>query len=140
MISAQFFVGYTAGQVESRAGDELLPSAPLYWLGGQVMGGFNICFDPTRGELYAWCEDLRATTNKLYSWAGSFLLCPDEGGTAWQGLQSWPNLAKAKLDEIKDMIDEEVKEYGKEAMIDSSWVKYRLIEMDLLERFLASLL
>ena len=139
MISAQFFVGYTAGQVESRAGDELLPSAPLYWLGGQVMGGFNICFDPRSAELYAYCGDLRATTNKLYSWAESLLLCPDEEGTAWQGLQSWPNLAKEKLEELKDMIDEEVEEYGEEVLIDSSWVKYRLIEISLLEQFLARL-
>ena len=139
MISAQFFVGYTAGQVESRAGDELLPSAPLYWLGGQVMGGFNICFDPRSAEVYAYCGDLRATTNRLYSWAESFLLQPHEEGAAAVGLRLWPILAKEKLEELKDMIDEEVKEYGKEVLLDSSWVKYRLIEVELLERFLAIL-
>ena len=139
MISAEFFTGYTAGQVESRAGDELLPSAPLYWLGGQVMGGFNTCLDHSTKELYAWCGDLRTTTNILHNWAESLLLCPDEGGTAWQGLTYWPELAKEKLDEIKDMIDEEVEEYGEEVLIDSSWVKYRLIEIKTLEQFLASL-
>ena len=140
MISAEFFVGYTAAQLSWQiVGDETLPTSPLFWIGGERLGGFNICFDPTSGAVYAWCEDLRAVTFALPSWVESFLLCPNEEGTAWQGLQSWPNLAKEKLEILRDMINEEVKEYGQEVLIDSSWVKYRLAEVGLLEQFLSSL-
>ena len=139
MLNAQFFVGYTAGQLGWQiVGDESCLTAPIWWRGGQIMGGFNTCFDPRSTELYAWCGDLRATTNILHDWAESLLLCPDEGGKAWQGLTGWPELAKEKLEELKDMVDKEVELCGIEVLIDSSWVNYRLTEIGLLENFLAA--
>ena len=45
---------------------------------------------------------------------------------------------KAKLEELKDMVDAAVEEYGQE-VLDSSWVKYQLGEIETLEQFLASL-
>ena len=75
MISAQFFTGYTAGQLSWQiVGDETLNTSPLFWIGGRMLGGFNICFDPTSSELYAWCGELRAVTFSLPSWVDSFCM------------------------------------------------------------------
>ena len=145
MLQAEFFTGYTAGQLTAGhlwqriVGDELCLTSPLYWGGGQVMGSFNTCLDPATGEVYPWCGVGRATINILNDWADALLLCPDEGGKAWQGLRFWPGLVLARLDELKDTVDREVEKGGLEALIDSPWVGYRLAEIRSLEKFLASL-
>ena len=137
MISAQFFTGYTAGQLSWQiAGDETLNTSPLFWIGGERLGGFNICFDPTSSELYAWCGDLRATTFSLPSWVDSFLY--DLTASApWEMLGFFPGLVREKIEELKDTLDEEIEAQGEEyeEFLETYFGKKLLEEISILEDY-----
>ena len=135
MISAQFFTGYTAGQLSWQiVGDETLPTSPLFWIGGERLGGFNICFDPASSELYAWCGDLRATTFSLPSWVDSFLYDPT-ASAPWEMLGFFPALIQEKIEKLKDTLDEDITRYGEE-FLEEYFGKKLLEEISILEEYL----
>ena len=135
MISAQFFIGYTAGQLSWQiVGDETLPTSPLFWIGGRMLGGFNICFDPTSSELYAWCGDLRATTFSLPSWADTFLDDPAPGSMGFTMLGFFSGLIQEKIEELKDVLDEKITRYGEE-FLEEYFGKKLLEEIFILEEY-----
>ena len=136
MLNAQFFVGYTAGQLSWQiVGDETLNTSPLFWIGGERLGGFNICFDPTSSELYAWCEDLRAVTFALPSWVDTFLDDPAPGSKGFTMLGFFPALIQEEIEKLKDTLDEKITRYGEE-FLEEYFGKKLLEEIFILEEYL----
>ena len=119
MLNAQFFTGYTVGQVG--CGDELLPSSPAYWAGGEMVLGWNTCFDSLASQVYPWCGRIKAEFMHLPTWLDSFLADPSLGGKPWRHLKCEDARKRAGI--LRELIAEEqgLGEGADEYLID--WMK-----------------
>ena len=110
MLNAQFFTGYTVGQLGfDLQGVSLIPSCPLVWAGGEYVKDAGFCFEAASSVLSFWNRRIGLNTWVINTWVDVFLANPDLGGKACVGLSHFPEQARKRLAIYEKALLEEVR-------------------------------